>query len=65
MDLEEKLIALETKIAYFENYINELNEVVITQGKSIKKLELEADDLRKQIQSGKDNLPENEKPPHY
>ncbi|HNX23775.1 MAG TPA: SlyX family protein [Spirochaetota bacterium] len=65
MDQEERIIALESKIAYLENYINELNEVVIEQEKSIKKIALEADEIRKQIASGKEALPENEKPPHY
>jgi len=65
MDQEERLIALETKIAYLENYINEINMVVIEQEKTIKKLEFDSEDLRNQIASGKDALPENEKPPHY
>jgi len=65
MDQEERLIELESKIAYLENYINELNEVVINQEKSIKKLATEIEDTKKQISSGKENLPENEKPPHY
>ena len=65
MNQDERLITLETKIAYLENYINELNTVVIEQEKSIKKLSSEYEELRKQIASGRDPLPENEKPPHY
>lgn len=65
MSREERLIAVESKIAYLENYVNELNEVVIEQEKLIRKLAVESEDLRKQISSGKDALPENEKPPHY
>ncbi len=65
MDQEERLIAVETKIAYLENYINEINMVVIEQEKTIKKLEFDSEALRNQIASGKDALPENEKPPHY
>jgi len=62
---EERLIELETKIAYLENYINELNKVVIGQDKSIKKLSADYDNLKKQVAAGKEALPEGEKPPHY
>ncbi len=65
MNQDDRLITLETKIAYLENFINELNEVVIEQERSMKKLSSEYEDLRKQVASGKDPLPENEKPPHY
>ncbi len=65
MTEQERLIELETKIAYLENYINELNEVVIEQDKSIKKISSEYDELKKQIAEGKEALPEGEKPPHY
>lgn len=61
----EKLIELESKIAYLENYINEINAVVIEQDKSIRKLSVEYEDLKKQITAGKEALPEGEKPPHY
>ncbi len=65
MNQEERIITLETKIAYLENYINELNEVIIEQEKSIKKIAVETDEIRKQIAEKKEALPENEKPPHY
>ena len=65
MDREDRITALERKIAYLENYINELNEVIIDQEKSIKRVALEADEIRKQIAVSKEALPENEKPPHY
>lgn len=65
MNNEERLIELETKLAFLENYINELNAVVIEQDKSLKRLSAEYDDLRKQINASKESLPEGEKPPHY
>lgn len=65
MNSEERLVELESKIAYLENYINELNKVVIEQDKMIKKLSSEYEDLKKQIAVGKEALPEGEKPPHY
>ncbi len=65
MTEEERFVDLETKIAYLENFINELNGVVIEQEKTIKKLSMEYEDLKKQISTGKGALPEGEKPPHY
>ncbi len=62
---ESSLIELESKIAYLENFINEINAVVIEQDKSIKRLSMEYEDLKKQISSGKEALPDGEKPPHY
>ncbi|HOP63369.1 MAG TPA: SlyX family protein [Spirochaetota bacterium] len=65
MTEEERFVYLETKIAYLENFINELNEVIIEQDKTIKKISAEYDELKKQIAAGKEALPEGEKPPHY
>ena len=36
MNPEERLITIETKLAYLENYINELNQVIIEQNETIK-----------------------------
>jgi len=63
--MEERIIVLETKIAYLENYINQLNEVVIEQEKNLKQLSAEYEDIKKQIAEGKEALPKGEKPPHY
>ena len=65
MNQEERIIELETKLAFLENYINELNVVVIEQEKSIKKLAAQTEELKKQINSAKESLPDGEKPPHY
>lgn len=65
MENEERIIALETKLAYLEHYIQELNQVVLDQDRTIKKLLSETEALKKQIEEKKESLPENEKPPHY
>ena len=66
MNPEERLITIETKLAYLENYINELNQVIIEQNETIKKLTLETEQIKKKVQSrDAEKLPENEKPPHY
>jgi len=63
---EERIITIETKLAYLENYINELNQVIIEQNEIIKKLTLETAQNKKKLQDrDAEKLPENEKPPHY
>lgn len=65
MEHDERIISLETKIAYLEHFIQELNQVVLDQDKNIKKLLTETDSIKKQLEEKKENLPEHEKPPHY
>ncbi len=65
MEIEEKIISLETKIAYLENFVADLNQVVIDQEKMIKALLLETEAIKKDIEEKKEKLPEGEKPPHY
>ncbi len=64
MSTDDRLMELETKAAYLENFIQELNTVVLAQDKTIKYLALEFEELRSQI-SGNEPLPEDERPPHY
>ncbi len=65
MEFEKRMIELETKIAYLENYVDELNHVVLDQDKTIKQLLIETDAIKKQIEERKEKLPDNERPPHY
>ena len=65
MELEERMISLETKIAYLESYVADLNQVIIDQERSIKIIIAETEMLKKQIDEKKEKLPEAEKPPHY
>ncbi len=65
MKTEDRIITLETKIAYLENYIDELNRAILDQEKTIKRIILETEAIRKQIEDKKEALPENERPPHY
>lgn len=65
MELEERIISLETKITHLENYIGELNLVILDQEKTIRKLSSDIDAIKKQKEEKKENLPDNEKPPHY
>ncbi len=67
---EDRLIEMETKLAYQEKLIKELNDVVCEQQQFIDKLEIKTEKLAKlfsqnsQMLSGVD-APANEKPPHY
>lgn len=65
METEERIVSLETKIAYLEHYVQELNQVVLDQEKTIRLLLHETEAIKKQLDDKKEKLPENEKPPHY
>ena len=65
---EDRLINIEIKIAYQEDTIQELNDVVCEQQKQLDKLEETCNFLLKRVkilsESTGENIP-NEKPPHY
>lgn len=67
---EERLIEIETKIAYQDKTIKDLNDVVYEQQQEIERLASICDLLTKQVRElsefslGSD-APANEKPPHY
>lgn len=67
---EERLVEIETKIAYHEQTIKDLNEVVYQQQQEIDRLGSNCDALVKRVKEfsvpapGIDE-PANEKPPHY
>ena len=67
---EDRLMDIETKLAYQEKMIKDLNEVVCEQQKAIQRLEAGYKKLANLFQehsrmiSGT-NGPANEKPPHY
>ncbi len=67
---KERLKDIETKIAFQEKTINDLNDVVYEQQKEIEKLGAIVESLlQKDKESAKlslqINAPANEKPPHY
>lgn len=67
---EDRLIDIETKLAYQEKAIRDLNEVICEQQDEIERLKVICKKLTKfsseyaQMMSGTD-APANEKPPHY
>jgi len=67
---EERLVKIETKIAYHEQTIKDLNEVVYEQQQEIERLGSICDILVKRIKEFAEltpgnAAPANEKPPHY
>ncbi len=68
MELEFRLIDLETKIAFQDQVIEDLNAVVIGQQKQIDQLEKAFALFKSQVhsvQSGDNEIRPHEKPPHY
>ncbi|AJE01996.1 SlyX family protein [Geobacter pickeringii] len=67
--MQERLTDLEIHIAHLERTVQELNEVVFRQQRSIDRLEGELKGLREQVRAGGDSLlkkpEEEEPPPHY
>ncbi|MBQ9908170.1 MAG: SlyX family protein [Treponema sp.] len=65
-ETEDRLIALETKIAYMDDFITKLQEETVENQKTIRILREENQILAGRIQDLQDNqeIP-NRKPPHY
>jgi len=65
---EERLVAIETKITFQEDLIEELNKVVYQQQKKLERLEAMCESLAGHVDSlaaASEGKPANERPPHY
>ena len=67
-ELQDEIIKLETKLAYMEDFLNQLQEVTVEHTNLIEKLEKEnkilpqkASDMAEQLEG---DIP-NRNPPHY
>ena len=65
-----RLEAIETKIAYQEDMIEELNKTIFQQQQKLERLEATCESLAQHIASLYESAndggkPENERPPHY
>ena len=69
MTQDAQLIDIETKLAYQEDLLQELNQIVISMQQQIEKLELRNQMLRDNLKQIEASLPSysnpNEQPPHY
>jgi SlyX protein len=67
--IEDRLVNIETKIAFQEDAIEELNKVVYLQRKKLGQLEAICESLARHIESmektGSGSPTANERPPHY
>jgi SlyX protein len=66
---DDRIINLEIKFAHQDNFLNQLNDIVITQQKSIERLEKEILDLKGNM-NVRNTVDANrslsdDKPPHY
>ncbi len=62
---EERFISIETKIAYQEKLIAELNEVILERGKQIDLLTRRITQLERLATDDGPEQPGHERPPHY
>lgn len=68
MNMEERLIALESKVAHQEYLLDVLNQTVYKQQKTVDELETLCMTLARRIADLGERsagLPANERPPHY
>jgi len=67
---EERLVEIETKIAFQEQSIKDLNDVICEQQQEIERLGTICETLVKRVKKLSEftpgiDAPENERPPHY
>ena len=67
-ETEERLTAIEMKLAYMEDFVNQIQNVAVDQAKTIDKLQKEvklmSDRIREMSNVMEGDIP-NRKPPHY
>lgn len=67
-DYEERIMELEIKLSYMEDFMNQIQEVAVEQSKEIDKLKKEnkvmANQIKEMIENAEGDIP-NRKPPHY
>ncbi|MDD7579946.1 MAG: SlyX family protein [Treponema sp.] len=67
-ELQNEIIKLETKLAYMEDFLNQLQEVTVEHTNLIEKLEKENKILSQKVSDMAEQLEgdiPNRKPPHY
>ena len=67
-ELQDEIIKLETKLAYMEDFLNQLQEVAVEHTNLIEKLEKENKILSQKVSDMAEQLEgdiPNRKPPHY
>ena len=67
-ETDDRLTAIEMKLAYMEDFVNQIQDVAVEQAKTIDKLQKEiklmSDKIREMSDAVEGDIP-NRKPPHY
>lgn len=67
-ETDDRLISIEVKLAYMEDFVNQIQNVAVEQAKTIDKLQKEiklmSDRIREMSNTMEGYIP-NRKPPHY
>lgn len=67
-DEENRLTNIEMKLAYMEDFVNQIQEVAVEQAKEIEKLKKEnklmVEKIKELAENAEGDIP-NRKPPHY
>ena len=66
--MEDRITALEIKIAYLEDFLNKLQSIAVEQGEIVDTLKVENRVLKSKIKEILDNQEQeipNRRPPHY
>ncbi|MBQ1175293.1 MAG: SlyX family protein [Spirochaetia bacterium] len=67
-EIDNRFMAMEMKLAYMEDFVNQIQEVAVEQAKTIDKLKGEIKLMSNKIREMSDSLEgeiPNRKPPHY
>lgn len=64
---EKRLEDLEIRMSHLENYLYQLNDIILDNGRTLKAIKKEQLFLKQQMDEVSDQLPgpESVKPPHY
>ena len=65
MNEEQRLVRIETDLAYLQDTVRELNEIVSAQQAAISRLEKQNEALNKRIEDLDTEARPNRRPPHY
>lgn len=67
-ETDERLTAIEMKLAYMEDFVNQIQKVAVEQGKTIDRLQkdikLMSEKIHEMSNAVEGDIP-NRKPPHY
>ncbi len=64
-DKEDRLLKLETDMAYLQDTVAQLNDIVVAQQAMMMKLEKQNEALNRRIEDLDTEARPNRKPPHY